>query len=93
MHRYDPDEVFQKLRIAGFKINNVEYAYGICGAIAFEMYSLILVAVKILPIIIAIPCLAVYLCTLFPIQLFLMLVDYLIKKSTGNGLLIVAGKE
>ncbi len=93
MHRYTSDEVLRKIQQEGFNIRSTEYAYGVCGAIAFELYSLILVGVKRFPIIWTILLVIIFACIVFPIQLLLMLIDFIIPKSIGNGVLIAAVKD
>jgi ubiquinone/menaquinone biosynthesis C-methylase UbiE len=93
MHKYEPAEVLEKLENNGFEIRKLDYAYGIFGALSFELYSLLLAAIKKFPAIISILCIIIYSFTLLPVQLILMLVDYLYDKSSGNGLLILAGKN
>jgi ubiquinone/menaquinone biosynthesis C-methylase UbiE len=93
MHKYQAEEMLQKLHRIGFTIKHKEYAYGIFGAIGFELYSLILAAVMRFHFLISIPCILIYFCTLFPVQIIMMLADYIIPKSSGNGLLIVAEKK
>jgi 2-polyprenyl-3-methyl-5-hydroxy-6-metoxy-1,4-benzoquinol methylase len=93
MHRYTADEVVKKIQQQGFMIRSSEYTYGICGAIAFELYSMMLAAVKQLPAIVSIPCVLIYACVIFPVQLMLMAVDFFLPQSKGNGLLIVAEKQ
>jgi ubiquinone/menaquinone biosynthesis C-methylase UbiE len=93
MHRYTADEAVNKIQQQGFVIRSSEFAYGICGAIAFELYSMILAAVKQLPIIVSVPCVLIYACIILPFQFMLMAVDFLLPQSKGNGLLIVAGKR
>jgi ubiquinone/menaquinone biosynthesis C-methylase UbiE len=93
MHKYSEDEIVKKILSAGFNIRSSQYAYGMCGAIAFELYSFILTIVKKLPALISIPVIVVYAFSVFPIQLVLMIADYLLPKSVGNGLLIIAEKN
>jgi ubiquinone/menaquinone biosynthesis C-methylase UbiE len=92
MHKYTDDDIRKKLNNHGFTICTLQYAYGTCGAIAFELYSMLLVVMKQLPFSLAILLIVVYACLVFPIQLFLMLCDFLGSNRTGNGLLIVAKK-
>jgi 2-polyprenyl-3-methyl-5-hydroxy-6-metoxy-1,4-benzoquinol methylase len=92
MHRYTEDKVCEKIRQEGFNIRSSEHAYGACGALAFELYSFILVLVKKLPVVVSLPVAVLYAFVVFPIQLLLMIEDYLLPHSIGNGLLIVAEK-
>jgi ubiquinone/menaquinone biosynthesis C-methylase UbiE len=92
MHRYTEEEVCKKIQQVGFRISSSEHAYGACGTIAFELYSLILAVAKRLPAVVSIPVTVIYACVVYPIQLLLMFMDFLLPQSIGNGLLIVAEK-
>jgi hypothetical protein len=93
MHRYSENEIVKKIHNAGFTIRNSQYAYGVYGAIAFELYSFLLALVKKLPIPVSIPVILMYVVIVFPVKLVLMLTDYASQKSIGNGLLIIADKN
>lgn len=92
MHKYSDVEVKDKLQKAGFILKEIKYTYGFFGAIAFEMFSLLLVGIKKLPIILSIFSIIVYSITLFPLQLIFMLIDFLGFRKNGNGMLLIAGK-
>jgi hypothetical protein len=92
MHRYTANEVLKKIQQGGFNIKSTEYAYGVCGVIALELSFLILASVKRLPAYISLVFVLIYACAVFPVQLVLMLIDFVLPKSTGNGLLIIAEK-
>jgi 2-polyprenyl-3-methyl-5-hydroxy-6-metoxy-1,4-benzoquinol methylase len=93
MHRYTTDEIRKIIVNAGFTIRSSEYAYGVSGAIAFELFSFLLVLLKKLPVLVSLPIILVYGVSVFPIQLMLMMADFLSQKSIGNGLLIIADKN
>jgi 2-polyprenyl-3-methyl-5-hydroxy-6-metoxy-1,4-benzoquinol methylase len=93
MHRYSEDEITKKILNAGFKIRSSQYAYGVYGAIAFELYSFLLAVVKKSPVVLSLPVIFVYAFLVFPIQFVLMIADFVTKKSIGNGLLIIADKN
>jgi 2-polyprenyl-3-methyl-5-hydroxy-6-metoxy-1,4-benzoquinol methylase len=93
MHRYNEDEITEKILHAGFTIRSSQYAYGVYGAIAFELYSFLLVVVKKNPVLLSLPVILAYAVFVFPIQFLLMAADFVSKKSKGNGLLIIADKN
>jgi len=92
MHKYKADDVKNKLMRAGFEILSIKYTYGLSGALAFELYSLFLASMKMLPIVFFIPIGILYIILVFPVQLLLMVVDFLLPRKTGNGMLVVAVK-
>jgi 2-polyprenyl-3-methyl-5-hydroxy-6-metoxy-1,4-benzoquinol methylase len=92
MNRYREEEVCSKLKQVGFNIQTSEYAYGLWGGLASEIYSLILMLVKELPIVVSFLVLVIYILFVFPIQVLLMAADYLLVKTEGNGLLLVLKK-
>lgn len=92
-HRYSADDVVRKVQACGLNIERLELAHGFCGGIAFELYSLLLILLKILPSWLLPVVVPLYAVMVFPLQLFLMLVDYSFpKRSEGNGLLVLAKK-
>lgn len=92
MHRYQEADITKKIQQAGFHIIRKEYSYGICGAIAFELYSHLLAVVKKTPIILSLPLTLIYTIGIFPLQFILMLADFILPKSVGNGILYVVEK-
>jgi hypothetical protein len=60
---------------------------------ALELYALILVVVKRLPVALSIPLAVIYAIIVFPVQLMLMVLDFFLPHFAGNGLLIVAEKN
>ncbi len=92
MHKYTTDEILRKLGNQGFTIRSRHYAYGASGAIAFELYSMLLAVIKKSPLSISIVFMILYAGLILPIQVGLMLIDFLGSHRTGNGLLIVAEK-
>ena len=93
MHRYSSSEIMQKVVNSGLKIKVNQYTYGPCGAIAFEIYSMMLIVIKRFPILFSVFILIIFCCTIIPFQLVLMMVDYWTIKTDGNGLLIIAEKK
>jgi hypothetical protein len=53
---------------------------------------MILVAIRRLPLIVSIILVLLYGCMIFPIQLLLMIVDFILPHSDGNGLLVILEK-
>jgi ubiquinone/menaquinone biosynthesis C-methylase UbiE len=92
MHRYGTAEVLDKVKNAGLKIKSCEYAYGVPGSVAFELYMMVLALIKRAPLAISIPAVIVYIFSLLPVQIVLMLVDFIFSGSRGNGILISAVK-
>lgn len=88
---YSKVEIETKLRQTGFKICELEYAYGIFGRIYWELLLHFplqhLIAKKLF-----LPALLYYM-IVYPIAFLLMLVDYIQKNKTGNSLIIVAEKS
>ncbi len=93
MHKYAEREIIDKLRIAGYLIKSKEYTYGVSGAISFEIYSLVLTGIKVFPGVLSFFLMFIYIFCLMPVQILLMLADYLTPKSSGNGMLVVAVKN
>jgi ubiquinone/menaquinone biosynthesis C-methylase UbiE len=92
MHRYNGKDISDKVAGSGLNIISSKYAYSALGAVAFEMYSILLTIIKRLPIILSVPCIIIYIITVLPIQLILMLFDFMLPHSNGNGMLVVAEK-
>ena len=89
-HRYSASEVTSKIRKTGLNILLEEFSYGFCGAIAFEVYSLFLILLKRLPSALLLALVPVYAVLVFPFQLVLMVLDYVIPRNEGNGILVLA---
>ena len=91
-HRYTSDEIRSKLTYHQFHIVKESFAYGFTGAVSFEMYSLLLICLKTLPVWITPAIVLLYTMLLYPLQLLLMLVDFITTRTKGNGFLVVARK-
>lgn len=88
---YQEEEIISKLNLVGFKIISKTYTYGWAGKLSHEILNscstLIISAnwlIKLFAIIVLI--------LMFPIILFLMVIDFNTIKKTGNGILILAKK-
>lgn len=89
-HKYTVNEIRAKIARSGLTIHRQFYSYGFFGAIAFELYSLLLTLLKVVPLPLFIVLAIIYACTLFPIQMVFMALDYVAPKTLGNGMLILA---
>ncbi|HLF20190.1 MAG TPA: class I SAM-dependent methyltransferase [Bacteroidota bacterium] len=92
-HRYSADDVVRKVLACGMGIERAELAYGLCGGIAFEIYSLFLILFKTLPTWLMFPVVPLYAVLVLPFQFLLMLIDYSMIHTRGNGLLLLARKK
>lgn len=92
-HRYSAQDVITKVQTTGLTIEHKSFSHGVCGAIAFELYSLFLIILKRCPSFLLFVLVPLYGLLLFPIQMILMAIDYFVRKTDGNGLLIVARKD
>jgi len=92
-HRYSVDEVIRNVVACGLGIEREEFAYGLCGGIAFEIYSLFLILFKTLPTWLLFVVVPLYAVLVFPFQFLLMLIDYSLIRNRGNGLLLLARKK
>lgn len=91
-HHHTSDEIRSKLAFHRFHILKESYAYGFTGALSFEMYSLLLICLKTLPVWITPATVFLYAVLLYPLQLLLMLLDFSTARTKGNGFLVVARK-
>jgi 2-polyprenyl-3-methyl-5-hydroxy-6-metoxy-1,4-benzoquinol methylase len=93
MHRYSDTEIIKKVEGQNYKVKSIEYAYGKYGAIAFELYSLLLATINKMPLLFSIVISILYMASILPIQIILMLIDICQTKEEGNGILILAEKN
>lgn len=88
---YGVEEIREKIESAGLQVESIIFTYGPLGSLAWRLgikYPILLLnASKLLLIVLPL----YYLATL-PIVLPLMYLDYVSKKTTGTGLLVVARK-
>ncbi|MBI4428960.1 MAG: class I SAM-dependent methyltransferase [Ignavibacteriales bacterium] len=92
-HRYSPQDVMTKCKASGLRIIRQEFSYGAAGAVSFELYSLLLVVLKKVPSLFLLFLVPLYASLIFPLQLILMIIDFLTKRNDGNGMLIVARRS
>lgn len=86
---YRENELTDKLLRAGFTIEEKRFTYGYCGRISHEILGISLLLLTSAPIIIR--CIAALLfLPVLTLALFLMLIDFSLTHTTGNGLLITA---
>lgn len=88
---YAPEEVFEKIRTAGFAIRERHFTYGTLGIVGHEIYSLLLMGMGNLGRWAWL--LAPLFLVLMPLVLLLKRADQFFPKKTGNGLLVVAEKQ
>lgn len=91
-HVYTPEEVLDRLRAAGFSVASVRYSFGFAGRLYHELYTLAMYVVLS-----AHPVWYVLLVPLFALAMpffwLLMAVDYAGRRSSGNGMVIVARRS
>jgi len=91
-HRHTSDEIRSRLTTHQFQIVKETFTYGFTGALSFEMYSLLLICLKTLPVWITPAAVLLYTMLLYPLQLLLMFVDFITARKKGNGFLVIAKK-
>ena len=89
-HKYSKEEIKSKMERNGLAVEEQYFSYGVFGGVAFELYSLLLVLMKKLPSSLFAVVAVCYAITVFPVQLILMLLDFITPKREGNGTLIIA---
>jgi SAM-dependent methyltransferase len=87
---YLPEEVFEKVESAGFKVKQRRFTYGPLGIAGHEIYSLLLMGIGNAGSWAWV--FALGLIALLPVILILKGVDFVIPKKNGNGLLLTAVK-
>ncbi len=87
---YSPAEILEKVKTAGFEIQQLHFTYGTPGIIGHEIYSLLLMGIGnagfwgwlLMPVAII----------LLPLIVILKWADRFLPKKNGNGLLLLAQK-
>lgn len=88
---YTESEIIQKAESAGFAIRKKMYTYGTAGKLSHELLNsctTLIISGSYLCKFVAGFCLILF----YPIILLLMMMDFLSKKSNGNGLLLILEK-
>ncbi len=89
---YQPNDVIEKVKAAGFNIEKLEYTYGIFGILAHEIQHSFLLLITSLPWLFKLV-FAILLIMAFPLIWLLMVLDFVMPKRSGNGLLVVARRD
>lgn len=86
---YTPEAVRQKLEDAGFEVESARYAYGTAGRLYHEVYNLsmhVLLGAHWVLYPVLVPLFA----ALMPLFWLLMVLDFAGRRTSGNGMLVVA---
>lgn len=84
---YTQREIIKMLNNVGFKVEDVTYAFGFFGSLAYEIYYLVQLK---LPLFVFLA--PIYFILIHPFVLCAMCIDKIIKIKKGNGIIIVARK-
>lgn len=87
---YSEEEFLAKLKRAGFEVREKHFTYGTPGILGHEVYSLILMGMGNAGWFAGV--FGLVLVVFLPVILLLKGVDFFVKKQTGNGMLVVAGR-
>jgi SAM-dependent methyltransferase len=88
-HRYTPADLVALVEGAGFETMDVEFTYGTAGKIYYELYTPLLFALlsaRPRGYLVLIPAFALAM----PLFWLLMAIDFVLPKTSGNGMLILA---
>ena len=88
-HVYTPAEVERKLSESGFSVASVTYSFGPVGRLYYETYNLLMYALLSAHWILY-PVLVPLFVACMPLFWLLMGIDYAGRRSSGNGMMIVA---
>ncbi|MEX0599565.1 MAG: hypothetical protein WD205_02905, partial [Rhodothermales bacterium] len=86
---YQPDHVRRLLDTCGFRVVTEESTYGPFGKAAFELHALILHGLTRRNVVLKVAAFVVGVVSM-PAMLLLMLADYMLPVSRGNGMVVVA---
>lgn len=90
-HVYTPDELFALLKAAGFDVASVRYSFGTAGKLYYEGYNLAMHTLLSAHWL-AYPLLVPLMLCLMPLFWLLMGLDYVGRRRSGNGVIVVAKK-
>lgn len=90
-HTYTDESIVQRIHAAGFVIEEQQYSFGRLASIMFEISALFEWYFKTQHVLFSIPLFPLYFVFL-PINMISMGIDYIGKRTTGNGCIIVAKK-
>ena len=89
---YTDNSILQKIKDAGFSIEDQRYSFGTAAAIMFEILAIMEWIIKTKNVLFNIFALLSYL-ILLPINFLIMVLDFFGTRTTGNGTMIIAKKK